>query len=357
LAKLKAIQRGSATIAGGATSVTVTITSVDLAKTFLKFTFTGNVEREGKRLDTIGYLNSATQVKFERLESDDDPINIEYFVVEFSSGVAVQRGSEANIQGTRNVTISAVTLAKSFVLLNGYNGYEYGIAWDSSLQGTLTTTTNLALYNNNSRAYSSLFRWEVVEYDSCSVQRSTKTMSSSGTTDSTTISAVTTGKTMISLNGSTEQGTGFFNPSKEWVCYLSATTTVSWVRGYGDTSVRKTTLEVVSFSDPVAVTRFQTAFAIGDTSKTITVALADVARAFMIYQSIFHQQWNSSSATSDTKAGFGRGQLNSATQAQINREAGTYDQGTFYWELVEFLRDNVGILCFCPSPTFTGEAW
>lgn len=76
---------------------------------------------------------------------------------------SIQRGvvswAASPVQSTTNVTISAVDMDKSFVLINGYaaNGqYTFEVA----VKLTDSTTLNCLKYSQ----YSTVLNWEVVEY-------------------------------------------------------------------------------------------------------------------------------------------------------------------------------------------------
>lgn len=85
-----------------------------------------------------------------------------------SGGVkSVQRGIASLSNGTTNVTISAVVLAKSILIVHGsqfnYSGYYYNIA------AHLTSTTNINFpeinyWGGTNYVYSTAY-WQVIEYN------------------------------------------------------------------------------------------------------------------------------------------------------------------------------------------------
>ena len=358
MAALKTIQKGSTTITAGNTSTTATITSIDTSKSFLQVSVScDNNDKSQKNALCRAWISSATQLTFSR-NGNEYNLTIRWQVVEFTSGVVVQRGAESNIQGTRNVTITAVTLAKSWVSQTQENYNSYGLQWIDSLSCDLTTTTNLALVNTNTSTYAQTVRWEVVQYDNCSVQKFSQTMSASGTSDSTTISAVTMAKTALLLTGRTDQGTGFFNDSKEWLSWLTSTTAINHERGFGDTSARYIIGYAVSFTDNVSVARYSKTISAGTATGTVTLALTDYTRTLAYHtHAALQRQWSyTGAATADT---CGMAQINptSNTSATLTRGT-TEDENKFRFETLEWLADRANsLLCFCPSPTFTGEAW
>ena len=115
-AVLDNIQSGSVTMPSGTATVTVSITAVDLTKSFLIFSVSG--QNDGPTHFMVGgHLSAADEIEFVR-EGTAPELEIGYQVFEFASGVSVQRGEAAAINSgspfERNVTISSVDLTESF---------------------------------------------------------------------------------------------------------------------------------------------------------------------------------------------------------------------------------------------------
>ena len=106
------IQSGRTTIANGAATTSVTITAVDPTKSFLVFSVRGDAARAGDIL-VSGRLANATTLEFDRFDVNGT-MTIEWSVVEFVSGVTVQRGTSTMTTTTVDVPISAVDLGRSF---------------------------------------------------------------------------------------------------------------------------------------------------------------------------------------------------------------------------------------------------
>ena len=91
-----AVQSGTTSIDsnGGTNTITVPITSVNTASSFLIFQTRHNGNRPVNSM-IRGRIASATTLEFVRVSNEvapGVPINIQWYVVEFSSGVNVQRG-------------------------------------------------------------------------------------------------------------------------------------------------------------------------------------------------------------------------------------------------------------------------
>ena len=100
-------------------------------------------------------------------------MTIKWYVVEFDSGVTVQRGF-TNITGN-DVTdvplLAAVDLAKSFPLIS-YRVEGTFFNCNDFVRAKITSTTNLQLStdNTNCGAPASVVKWQVVEYADANVR-------------------------------------------------------------------------------------------------------------------------------------------------------------------------------------------
>ena len=170
MAVIKSVQSGISTIANTATSTTATLSpSVDLTKSFLMFSIQVNNTRPDDT-QISGEITNSTTLTFARIATAG-AITIRWYVAEFSSGVTVQRGSEA-ITGSPpiDVTISAVTLSKSFPIISmAQGGSTYNA--DDFMKAKITTTTNLELTMVTfDPSFTGPAKWQVVEFTDASVQ-------------------------------------------------------------------------------------------------------------------------------------------------------------------------------------------
>lgn len=338
------VQSGSKSISSGTTSGTVSISTITTTKSFLVFTVKqadtsgGNVQGS---LNVEGYFSSTTQITFERSASAS-AIVIEWFVVSFSSGVTVQHGYVDNVAGSDvDVTITAVTVSKAFAIVSSRGHFDYMLNRENDLTAHITSTTNLRLRTGSpSSPWANRCRWQVIEYDNASVQLAEDNFTS-GTTEETAITTVDTTKTFIAPtsrdNSKHESGCW------QWNAYLESDK-VKYVRSLEPgfpveiTSYYKT--YVVSVSDAIKVTRFQTVLSSSETSKDVTVDIADTSKAFIFGSS---QWFKSIGKTDDYSDPYSRAcalKINSTTQVNVSRHATGSDEITVYWELIEFERSS-----------------
>lgn len=159
-AVIKSIQRGAITMPSQ--SQTVTIAAVDLTKAYVMAEVTCSTSSavDRKTGTAAVYLSSSTTLTVSRAASTGAAIVVRWQVVEYISGVSVQRGSFYTSSQTNNVNISAVDINKSFLTTSRRSSSSGLIECD--FVGTLDSTTItyfIPINNGSSNIY-----WEVVTY-------------------------------------------------------------------------------------------------------------------------------------------------------------------------------------------------
>jgi len=297
MATIKTVQSGTATIADNSASITATITSVATDKAFLTFTVRHNnvnTLEESRDLLVRGVLTNSTTLTFDRdsAVSGQGTCVISWYVIEYTSGVTVQRGTVAGINATtHNVTITAVTLAQSWpiVSMQGFAGRDE-IKQRHTIRAEITTTTNLAL-TNAANASTCDFAWQVIDYTGASVQKITKALANTGTTQTSTITSVTMAQTF--LQGSHYQATDWtIYPGQFWTAYLSDASTITYTCFENQGKDNHAITYVISSSE-FGVTRYVTSLTNSQTSKTQSVspAISDTTKTFLKIGSLHHQSW------------------------------------------------------------------
>ncbi len=124
------VQRNILTLASASTSVTAAITSVDLSRSFLLYSYsspTGTVNNIGQK-QVRGRISSATQLEFTRDNTGVD-LSIAWEVIQLPVGDQVQSNiaSIASATSQSDVTISTVDLSRA-IAFSG-NQSMYGQSW------------------------------------------------------------------------------------------------------------------------------------------------------------------------------------------------------------------------------------
>ena len=209
-AVLKNVQTGVVTMPGGSTAATVTITAVNsTSRTFvicnplISDNGNGPVADE----DVTCELTNSTTLTITAGDIDNTEM-VRWYVVEFLSGVSVQRGlvpATTYPSGTATVNVplsAAVNLASTFVLISTRTGTVTGASnrdEDFTPTAQLTSTTNLQLIR--SEATNSLaVAWQVIQIESASVQSGAATIAAANTSTTATLSpAVDTTRTFLAF--------------------------------------------------------------------------------------------------------------------------------------------------------------
>jgi len=180
-AVLSGVQAGTA-LSTATGTVTVPITAVDPTRSFLIFETRNNSNRPVASM-VRGRLASSTTLEFIRATNEGTPVPIEiqWYVAEFSSGVSVQRGDVEQTASTIDIPITAVAgVDQAFVTWskNPAANHQNNLSTDDPILGELTTTTNLQLRVNNNGA-GIWISWQVVEFTSAAdilVQKGTTSL-------------------------------------------------------------------------------------------------------------------------------------------------------------------------------------
>ena len=198
MAAIKSIQRGTATIGVDTASTTASVTAVDLTKTVLFFGLSKAQDVQPRRNLFRGKFNSTTEIEFGRDAALGSATTIEWYVVEWTSGVTVQSGENTSSVDT---TITAVVIADSFV---GNTCRIGGSTLDAAslCKAWLSTTTNLRMEDDDTTLTASfVMNWFVVESTDFTVQAGSIALT--GTTADQTITAVTLNQTFPIMSQST----------------------------------------------------------------------------------------------------------------------------------------------------------
>jgi hypothetical protein len=203
-AVVKNVQTGTVTMPGGSPVATVAITSVNTARTFVICYFlVGNNNGQTDAQRVTCELTGATTLTITNGVADGAEV-VRWYVVEFLSGVTVQRGlvpttTYTAVTATVPVPIAAVNLAKTFVLISARTASST-LDRDEQFTPTaqLTSTTNLQLTRNETGTVPLAVAWQVVQIESAVVQSGTASIAKNTTSITATLGpAVDTTRTFL----------------------------------------------------------------------------------------------------------------------------------------------------------------
>jgi hypothetical protein len=341
-------QTGTATIAAGAASVTVTIPAVCMTQSFLVFSVSTNDPDPGDYL-VGGRMTNATTLTFSRFGTGTAS-TIKWQVFEFEGNVTVQSGT-TNLTATPiNVAITAVDLTKTFVIATMTNSGG-GLGSGDSFTADLTSTTNLRLSATNGTANSIIY-WQVIQYQDAVVKKfSTNLPAGTASTTTTIVPAITTlSKAMVISNHTIGAGVVARDlPRTE----LTNSTTVTYTRGGGTNAAMNFVTYVVEFTDLTTVERATVPFTTGSITRNRAVTAA--ASSGLFGPGNQGRQGSTDHITDDNlgHAWFNY-ELTTLTNLLITRAVGTGSAADAPYQLVTFEDQNVSPRTYY---SFASGAW
>jgi len=279
MATLRHVEKFTLTFSGVSDTVTLTTTLLDITKAFMVFGIeeTSNAPQYGQ---VRGQITNTTTLTFNRTTSDTNNVVVVGYVVEFTSGVTVQRGTVVAPSATSyDVSLTSIDLSKSFRIVSGsIAGNAYGNddfcrsrLWDDAGTKKLNLSWDSAAGGS--------YDWQVVEYDGCSVQRDLVTIATSQLSVTDAITSVDRGSSWLICDFQTSSG----SPAGQGVRgQINSTIELTFDRGLADASnAVQISWEVVEFTDGTLVTEVFESFIATDAQEDQTIsAVTALNRAF-----------------------------------------------------------------------------
>lgn len=260
---LKNIEKGSASMGSGDTTLTITLANTlsSTSKTILQFSARISTNSALTMLIN-GRIISTTQIQFTRSGSPSADADIEYEVSEFTQGITVQHIEVQQTGNTTNTTITSVNTAKAFPLAY-YRNSGGTLGTDDFLTCEITTSTNLQTVANGYQvdSYSGV---QIIEIDDATVQKVSTTFGT-GTTKDITVSSITESATFWFFSMSIN-----VNYNAEQWCYLTYvnSTTLRFNRTMNPGTDHPLIAYVVSVSSGVTVQNISTTISAGNVTAT-----------------------------------------------------------------------------------------
>ena len=190
VAEIRSVQKVAGSLTGIDTLFTIPTALLDISKAFMLLSYRiDNTQCEPQMV--YGEIDSTTEFRIRR-QSSFGTVSFVVYIVEFLSGVSVQRGSPS-VSGNNDIALGAIDLSKSWVNLIGLGRKSGGASldrefasaylWDDGGTPTVRLKTSVAgnLIQNVS--------YEVIEIDGAVVQRGSVTgMTSSETSQMAALS-------------------------------------------------------------------------------------------------------------------------------------------------------------------------
>src|SRR6266568_3770031 len=315
-AVLKNVQTGTVTM--NPATQTVAITSVNTAKTFVICqSDTGGNNNDSTLRVTCELTNSTTVTITASVALAAQTVR--WYVVEFLSGVTVQRGlTSLGASLTVAVPISAVNLAKTFALIseriNDANT-KRDERWTTT--AALTSTTNLQLTRTDAASATSI-AWQVIQIESAAVQSGLATIAQNATTATATLSpAVDTTRTFLVFTrsaGTAVQGVErYYQATGE----ITNATTLTFTRAFQN-NTNNTQVNAAWFAVRMNATLAPAIV----TNRSIPIISVSGDAASNKDTNLDDTSWNAAFTTT--------------TNLQFTRVAGNSSNATVAWQAVQF---------------------
>ncbi|VAW96613.1 hypothetical protein MNBD_GAMMA20-192, partial [hydrothermal vent metagenome] len=340
-AVVKDVQSGTAMSSGNGV-VTVGITAVDPAKSFLVFQTRSSSNRPPGSM-IIGRLNvDGTAVEFVRTTTETSIIDIQWSVVEFLSGVSVQRGEVNQSSSAVNVPIVPVaSTSQAFVLWSKVPAASHAIwSLDDPILGELTSTSNLQ-FRINSGSSGHRIAWQVVEFINAAdinVQKgSTSLLGSNASVDIALPTPVDVAKTFV-LVGFSSASDGPDVGERMIRAQIIDSNTLRIDRSRTGDNLTEIVWQVVELKDGSSVQRGSEPFPLGAIQRSVAITSVDTNRAvaFASVQAAAGQSLGRTTYNLDDIIGVASVTLGLSSVSIDMRRNSANGQADIGWFVVEF---------------------
>ncbi len=164
-AAIKGVQRGTLISSGNGTNTATLDSGVNPTNAFLIFNTRHNSGVPGGSM-IRGSITSSNTVTFIRATTETSTMNIQWYVIEYSAGVSVQRGEVNQTNTVINVPLSPISaVSQAFVTWSKTpDPSETGFSDSDPVVGEITTTSNLQFRVTSAPSSVPIISWQVVEF-------------------------------------------------------------------------------------------------------------------------------------------------------------------------------------------------
>ncbi len=295
-------------------------------------------------------LTSPTTVSVTSGQSSATGTTANWYVVEYAFGVTVQRGSSNMTTGAsgsgrtfQNITINAVDLTKSFVIVyTKTTNTSLDLDEERSVMGYFLNNTSLRLARQSSSTFDTTTEWQVVEFSGANVQSSGSaplTLAASASTVNQILgSSVDLTKSFLLFNVNASSGV----IGREEQLYLrgrfSSTNTITFTRRGNDAVSLDISWYVIEMTDGTTVQNGSTTIAGGGgTSVAANLGSAvNTGKTMVVWTNDTVGENGVSNATSTQDSGTYSVLFNTTTQLQFERNNDENNAATIDWFTIEF---------------------
>jgi len=320
------------------TSVSVSLgVTIDPTKSIILITHSGGWERAYRVIPTFNVSNDA--VDFVRTGTDGNNITGTFYVIEWSSGVTVQRGASSGVTTPhKDITISTVDPAKSFCFVHHTNDSGGSFTISNWIASQITSSTNLRVYSQETDNTSYTINYQVVEYDGCEVSNFNGSLDTLTQVD-TTIASHDPTLTWPILMVTRSQNTAWY---RSHFPYARLTTSTNLrVACYGSANKYAYYVQLVKFTDGTELRNVFATFGTRASAQTqnYTITSVDTNRSLPISAHTYDNAAHDEQSDSDngTTRNHSRMSLTSSTNVLVTYEYhSNTNAGTLALNVIQF---------------------
>lgn len=299
MATLSLKQSGTKTLASASSSMTIlrgTDTGFDstvtAGSTILIVTYRA---ASGAGSATINWeLTDGDTITVSRTSTTGD-IVVYWTLLSFSSGVTVQHKSiSLGVSSTTaTVAVTAVTSGKAWIISGGVNHSSAGTPTRSWGKWEFDSTTLIRVTRQfQDGSDSAVYKCQVIDYDNCTVQTVTGSLSgSTATTDDKTITSVDTAKT--ALWGTMESNSATYILDHYWDAFLTSATNLRLERNGSGSITLSYVVYVVEFTGTESVQSNAVSHADATSTVNTTITAVTLAQSVAMMTGVCHRGMSS----------------------------------------------------------------
>ena len=350
-AEVSSLQRGTAQSTGNGDVVVTLPQSVDPSRSVLFFSSRHNSDRPpGSMLR--GRLSGSTSVTFTRVSSQTSAIDINWTVVEFASGVSVQRGAFNMTAATLDVALAqnVTSVSQAFVLWSKTTGAsETDYDENDPIGGYLLDTSTLRFLTDDSNS-NHIVDYQVVEFTNPGdifVQSGVNAMPNGDTQlDVTLPTSVNPGSALL-LAGYTSDSSGNQISRRMLNGQLTGANSIRFSRDRSGNGVDEVIWQVVEFREGSTVQQGMETFSSGDSIRTVSLTTAvdpALAVAFSGMQPVGGLNMGSTTYQSGDIPGTGAYTFDLGTSSLDIQRSNAASSSTVGWSVVSFGSSSAPVL-------------
>lgn len=331
-------------------TLTVPVSAYTLANTILLFTYRGGDDR-AQRGFLRGRKATTTTIVFERSSGAVVDPTVEWELLEFDTDVAVE---ELAVTGSTTQAISAVTLARSFIVPSGIEAANNQWTGDEYCRWRFNSTTQVETLGTNSININNA---QVVDFTGCSVQEVVHSLSSTTLTLSDdVIASVTAGDSLLIATYS-DDNSDSEQDRHQWRARILNSTTVRFERNTGTSLDADWNYFVCEFTDGTSLQQAVETVGSGATIANIIVTAVTIAETASVISGsgpLWALSGRSALADDDTRTILFSVVLTTTTNLRLQRETSGAESQLAY-QLVEW-NTAAAAVARGPIPTVIGHA-